>query len=258
MEVKRKPFQGVLQIIRFNPFFFLGGLLFLLLTFVLLYPFSHYIPIFSPYPLAITLARIAWWVGAVVFVLPIVVSWYVYDNSPLYQLPWLKNTNANLSVLNIHAGFDETSLLIQEKIKPSHFTVADFYNPQVHTEPSIRRARLFLPPLPETIAVSPENLPFENDQFDLCLVIFSAHEIRNTKQQISFFEELKRVTKANGKIMVTEHLKDGWNTAAYTFGVGHFFSFKSWKKTFEKANLIIEKKEKTTVFITTFTLRQKD
>lgn len=257
MEVKRKPFQGVLQIIRFNPFFFLGGLLFLSLTFLLLYPFSHYVPIFSTHPLAITLTRIAWWIGAVVFVLPIVVSWYVYDASSLYQLPWLNGVEAHLSVLNIHAGFDETSLLIQEKIQPSTLIISDFYDPMVHTEPSIKRARQYLPPLPETIAVSPQNLPFKNDQFDLCLVIFSAHEIRNAKQQISFFEELGRITKKEGRIMVTEHLKDGWNAAAYTFGVGHFFSFHSWKKTFDEAKLIIEKTEKTTVFITTFTLRKK-
>lgn len=44
----------------------------------------------------------------------LLVSYYVYDLSDLYKLNWLHELVANLKrdlkIVNIHAGFDETSL----------------------------------------------------------------------------------------------------------------------------------------------------
>src|SRR5690606_13997095 len=161
--------------------------------------------------------------------------------------------NAN-QILNIHAGFDETSDIIKQKFINAELTIFDFYDEQKHTEISIKRARKFFPDSEKTIQVPTNQFPVENEAFDLIFNIFSAHEIRNIEERIQFFKEQKRVLKPNGKIIVTEHLRDFPNFLAYTIGFFHFHSKNTWKKTFEKSGFQIEKEIKKTVFIPTFIL----
>jgi hypothetical protein len=65
---------------------------------------------------------------------------------------------------------------------------------------------------------------------------------------------MKRVLKLNGKIIVTEHLRDFPNFLAYTIGFFHFHSKKTWKKTFQEADLKVSEEIKITPFLTTFIL----
>jgi len=244
--ITRKSYQGVLNIIRFNWHFYVisiiifSGLIFL----------SNYLP----YQLQLCLLVGA---GLAIFtiLISLVVSYYVYDISNLYQLPWLdKYTKKNGETwLNINAGFDETSGIIQEKFPEIDLSICDFYDSEKHTEVSIKRARKAYPPIRNTISVNTENLPFERNTFEYVLAVLSAHEIRDEKERIVFFKELNRVTK--GKIFVTEHLRDVNNFLAYSIGFLHFHSHSSWKKTFEQAGLIVEEEMKTTPFITTFILK---
>ena len=183
-------------------------------------------------------------------------SYYVYDVSNLYQLPWLPDLNEK-SVLNINAGFDETSLLLQGKYTSVDLKICDFYDPQKHTEVSIKRARKAYPPLENSVAVSTEKLPFADHSFDCALAILSVHEIRNDRERAQFFKELARVIKPTGQIMVTEHLRDFSNFAAYTLGFLHFHSRTKWLDTFEEVDLAVKQEIKTTPLITTFLLSRR-
>jgi ubiquinone/menaquinone biosynthesis C-methylase UbiE len=183
------------------------------------------------------------------------VSFYIYDLSGLYKLNWLGNSD-NMKILNINAGFDETSSNIINRFPKSEITICDFYDPQRHTEISIKRARRKYPPFPNTISVDTGKLPFSDNTFDRSFVILSAHEIRNIQERVQFFKELNRITKSSGEILVTEHLRDINNFFAYTIGFLHFYSRSSWLQIFKRADLIVKQEFKITPFITTFRLER--
>ncbi|QES87874.1 methyltransferase domain-containing protein [Rhizosphaericola mali] len=245
MEIKRKPFQGVWNIVRFNwQFYLIATAIFIFVLFS-----KNWFPFSVRLILNIGMA-----IAAITIIVSLLASYYIYDYSNLYQLNWIQNINLK-KTLNINAGFDETSNIIQKKFPQTQLTICDFYNAQKHTEVSIKRARKAYPPNIKTIAVTTGNLPFESNYFDKVFAILSAHEIRNKKERIIFFKELNRITKSDGKIYVTEHLRDVNNCAVYSIGFFHFHSRKTWLETFESANLTLLKEFKTTPFITTFVLK---
>ena len=181
----------------------------------------------------------------------LLVSFYIYDISELYKFNWLPDSQQK-SVLNINAGFDETSSIIKNKYPNCNLTICDFYNPAHHTEVSIKRARKAYPPVANTIQVTTDKLPFLDNSFDYTVAMLAAHEIREEKERVVFFKELNRVTKKTGQIFITEHLRDWTNFMAYTIGFFHFHSRSSWLNTFKKANLKVKQEIKITPFITTF------
>lgn len=242
MELKRKPLQGVTNIIRFNWHFYLIGFVVFVVLLLIKNQFSQQIQ---------TLINVGVAVAILTLVISLLVSFYIYDLSGLYQLKWIENANKK-KLLNINAGFDETSEIILNKFPQTDLTICDFYNPDKHTEVSIKRARQAYPPNPKTISVATDKLPFSENSFDRSFAILSAHEIRNENERVHFFKELNRIT--NGQIFVTEHLRDFNNFIAYTIGFFHFHSRKTWLQTFKQANLTIRKEIKSTPFITTFVL----
>ncbi|MEO7045031.1 MAG: methyltransferase, partial [Ferruginibacter sp.] len=91
---------------------------------------------------------------------------------------------------------------------------------------------------------------------DKIFTILSAHEIRDDKERVSFFEELHRVLNSTGQIIVTEHLRDTANFLAYNIGFFHFHSKATWLKTFQLSGFQIVNEIKITPFITTFILEK--
>ncbi len=242
--MKRKPLQGVINIIRFNwHFYLIAGFVFISLLLV-----HNIIPNQLKIFVIITILFVFFSIT-----ISFIVSVYIYDFSSLYRLKWLPNFDFK-KVLNINAGFDETSEIIKGKSPNADLTICDFYDKEKHTEVSIKRARRIYPPLIGTIPVSTTNLPFNDNTFDYSLAILSVHEIRNKTERVQFFRELNRVTKSDGEIYITEHLRDLNNFLAYTIGFFHFHSKSTWHETFKLANLNLEAEIKTTPFITTFIL----
>lgn len=245
----RKPFQGVFNIVRFNWHFYALSLGFLLLLTV------SYNYVNEPFRL----------ISAVLFFgiiltnfITLFVSFYVYDLSDLYKLNWLNDleTKEDSEIVNINAGFDETSELLKDKFKDSRLVVFDFYDPGKHTEVSIKRARKAYPPYPNTQQVATNCLPLADDSADKVFAILSAHEVRNEKEQKIFFTEIKRILKPDGQIIVIEHLRDAANFLAYNIGFFHFHSKRAWLKTFASSGLKVKKEIKITPFITTFILEK--
>jgi|AntDeeMinimDraft_4_1070355.scaffolds.fasta_scaffold05040_2 ubiquinone/menaquinone biosynthesis C-methylase UbiE len=247
-QITRKPFEGVLNIIRFNWHFYALALL----AFIFLGGILFFVP--GSFTLIPLLSLIL--IGVPIFT-SLAASFWVYDCSNLYQIPWIAslsiNPEANLLVVN--AGFDEFSPILKQRFPKANIQTADFYDPKKHTEVSIKRARKIFPPAAENVAIETHQLPFEDDQFDFVFIIFAAHEIRDDIERHKFFEELNRVCSKN--ILVTEHLRDGYNFLAYTLGFTHFLPLETWKQTFQKANLKLKDKIKTTPFVNTFILENK-
>lgn len=243
----RKPFQGVWNIVRFNWHFYVlsfGALLLLLLL-------SSYT---NP-----TLRLYSFVVALLIFLptfISLSVSYYVYDLSGLYNLTWISDLNdkERNTIININAGFDETSILLKDKFPNAELLVFDFYDPKKHTEISIKRARKAYALFPNTKSVTATNLPMLDNSADKIFVIFAAHEIRNEQERLEFFKELKRVLKPTGQIFIAEHLRDFPNFLAYNIGFLHFYSKQSWLHVFQLTELTLKSEEKITPFISKFTL----
>ncbi len=247
MDTQRKPFQGVLNIIRFNwHFYVIAAASVLFAFFVAPYfknPISLIIYVFCLLVLSSTL-------------LSLLASLYVYDLFGFYKLNWIENQNEETLIVNINAGFDETSHLLQAKFDKAELIALDFYNPKTHTEISIKRARKAYPPFPKTRQIETTALNLSDNAADKIFVILSAHEIRNELERSKFFKELSRALKPNGQIYVTEHLRDFANFIAYNIGFFHFYPKSAWVSTFNSADLSIKKELKLTPFLSTFILEK--
>lgn len=247
MELLRKPYQGTLNIIRFNWHLYVGVIV-VMTTLVLT---SYYVPaVFGCYML--TLCAIM----ALCTVVSLGVSFYIYDVSPLYAFLWIEPEHQESTVVNIHAGFDEVSGLLRVKFENAAHLTLDFYDPKKHTEWSIKRARKLYPAAVPTQQVCTGHLPLADGSADHIFVIFAAHEIRDVQERILFFKELGRVLKPKGKVYVTEHMRDLPNLLAYNIGCLHFYSKTTWYQTFKHADLVRAKEIKITPFISTFILQK--
>ena len=243
----RKSFQGVWNIIRFNwPFYAFAAATAILLAIVGFY---------RPGPLA-SVAYILLSLVIISTLVSLSVSFYVYDLSGFYGLQWLNGSQMDESktVVNINAGFDETTYLLQERFRTAELIVCDFYDPMKHTEASIRRARSAYPPFPGTIDVRTDALRIESGSVDAVFAIMSAHEIRDREERTTFLTEIGRVLSAHGRVVVVEHVRDTANFLAYNIGAFHFFPRGVWLDAFNAAKLNVVAERKATPFLTIFFL----
>ena len=246
--MKRSAFQGVTTVVRFNWHFYvlaLAGVAALLVVATL-----------TPAWLAL--------IGVTLSILVIfstgvslVATWSAYDASGLYQLRWLIPwMPAQGRAANIHAGFDETTGLLRTGFPGIAWHVFDFYDPAKHTEISIRRARHACPPSADTVRIPTRNLPLADASFDRILLILAAHEIRDAQERTGFFRELHRALAPDGLLIVTEHLRDLPNIAAYNLGAWHFHRLSTWKNAFDASRFDLVATFRPAPFITTFILKK--
>lgn len=195
--------------------------------------------------------------AGVALLLPIGASHFIYDRSNLYQLEWLDPLGPGWggTLLNISAGFDETTRQLRTRFKLATVHALDFYDPQEHTEPSIERARRFTDGSPESCPITTARIPFESGSVDRVLCFLSLHEVRSPQERSCFLAEVRRVLKTDGRLIVTEHLRDAPNFFAFNVGFLHFHSRSTWEHAFHKAGFTLEQALRTTPFVTTFILR---
>lgn len=241
----RKPFQGIGNIIRFNWHYYVLSAL----AIVALLLTSNNLPTAFR-----TVAKVTILLIILVNLISLFVSFFIYDLSSLYKFNWLDNVQIGRKIVNINAGFDETSHLLKTRYPNADLTVLDFYNPIKHTEASIKRARKAISPFPNTLQTSTTQLPLPDKSADNIFTILSAHEIRNDLERVAFFKELNRVLTVEGQVIVTEHLRDTANFIAYNIGFLHFHSKRIWMQTFSKAGFKVSNEIKITPFISTFIL----
>jgi len=246
MEIKRRQFQGLINILSFNRHFYVYGLI--ALAFIIgskvMFHWSD----------------LLFWVIIAGFIygllMPLIVSAYVYDFSGFYNFNWLRQmhfTNAKDSfILNINAGFDETSFIIKSILSESQLQVFDFYNAKQHTEPAIVRARKVSRVYPNTIQISSSVIPLNDQSVDHIFLLSAIHEIRRHEERVQFLKECRRVCKPTGTVIMVEHLRDLPNFIAFTIGFTHFFSKKTWEKSFKEAGFQSFKEQKFTAFMSVF------
>lgn len=228
METQRRQFQGVLNILSFNRHFYFAGLGVLALLIFCSVILSWPSIIFWVILLAILYGLI----------MPLIVSAYVYDFSGYYQLHWLnklsaENPNPTL-IVNINAGFDETSYILNKRFPNAEIKVFDFYNAERHTEPAIIRARKVSPGFPDTKQIESDSIPLNNHIADYVFLLSAVHEIRSPAEKVSFLKECRRICNQNGKVIMVEHLRDFPNFLAFTVGFTHFFSRADGKQHMRK------------------------
>ena len=249
MAIKRRKLQGVLNILSFNRHFYVIGLLVLAALIASYFLFDW--------------PAIAFWVIIIAFLygflMPLIVSAYVYDLSGYYDLHWLKEQVAEderiNQVVNINAGFDETSFIIENKFPGSDLKVFDFYNAKQHTEPAIKRARKVSLVYPDTQQIASDHIPVKDKTVDIVFLLSAVHEIRSHDEKVLFLKECHRLCKPGGKVIMVEHLRDFPNFLAFTVGFTHFFSRAAWKKAFEKAGFSTFRETKFTPFMSIFNCR---
>jgi len=187
MEVRRRKFQGVLNILSFNRHYYFFGITVLAAFFI-----SRWF---------IEWNEIAFWIVIAAFlyglIIPLVVSAYVYDFSGYYHFNWLNKVlndvdKVNL-IVNINAGFDETSFILHNKFPQADIRVYDFYNASQHTEPAIIRARKVSLVYPNTQQIDSDSIPLEASSADTVFLLSAAHEIRSHKEKIQFQNGCNRI-----------------------------------------------------------------
>ena len=246
MEIKRRKFQGVLNILNFNRHFYVFGIgiLVIIITSNIIFESTDFL----------------YWIiiGAFLYglLMPLIVSAYIYDFSGYYDFNWLKelkklDSNTN-QIININAGFDETSFLIKNIFPQSHLKVFDFYNPEKHTEPAIIRARKASLVYPNTRQIASSVIPLKDKSIDIIFILSAAHEIRSNEEKIEFLKECYRICKPDGKVVMIEHLRDLPNFLAFSIGFTHFFSRKTWKNAFKSAGFSTLSETKFSPFMSIF------
>ena len=130
----RRPYQGVVQILQFNWRSYVataGSIGAALLALPFLTGPGRTVLLLGTGPALFWLAS------------SLLVSHYVYDRFPLYDLNWVCSvlSRAPRRWINIHCGLDETSALLAEIFPDAASQVVDIFDPRVMTETSIRAAR---------------------------------------------------------------------------------------------------------------------
>ena len=246
METSRRPFQGVINILSFNRHFYVMGIsaLALIIASQLLFHWSIFL---------LWIIVFAFLYG---LIMPLIVSAYVYDFSSYYDFNWLKGLHIPESgsnqIININAGFDETSFILKHLFPKADLKVFDFYNAERHTEVAIVRARKVSLIYPDTRQIQANEIPMEDHSADIVFLLSAAHEIRSPLEKIAFLSECRRVCKPTANVIMVEHLRDFPNFLAFTVGFTHFFSRRAWIKAFKKSGFTSINETKFTPFMSIF------
>jgi SAM-dependent methyltransferase len=245
----RKPYQGLVQILQFNRRSYLGAALGVGVAMLAL-PFLQ--PIWRVVLLLAVAPAIFWMASS------LIVSHYVYDLFPLYDLTWISRIlpRPPRRWINIHCGFDETSDLLAAIFPEAVSQVVDIYDPQVMTEASIRLARRLKHSAIPSVPGRYDALAFNASSFDAAFSIFAAHELRRHDQRVRLLRELARILVPGGDLVLMEHSRDLWNFAAFGPGFLHFFSQRAWRKAAFEAGLTLRTEFSMTPFVHVYNLQK--
>jgi SAM-dependent methyltransferase len=245
----RRPYQGVLQILRFNWRSFAVTSAFLGIGLLVI----PYLPPLVRVGLLLGAAPALFWMAS-----SLLVSHYVYDRFPLYELNWISRALSRMprQWVNIHCGLDETSGLLEALFPDATGRIVDIFDSQVMTETSIRQARRAkggaIPAMPARY----DALPFSAESFDAAFCIFAAHELRRHHQRVKLFQEIARVLVRGGELVLMEHSRDGWNLLAFGPGFLHFFPQRGWRKAAADGDLALRSEFSMTPFVRVYILRR--
>jgi len=133
--------------------------------------------------------------------------------------------------------------------------IIDIYDPHEMTEPSIGRARRLA--AASSTATDWRALPASDQEFEAAFLIFAAHELRRHEARVGLLQEITRVLRMKGELVLVEHSRDWANFLAFGPGFLHFFSERAWRKAASAAGLPIRLHRTVTPFVHVFVLRRQ-
>lgn len=247
----RARYSGVLSILQYNRHYYTASLCALLAIAAVLW--FHLLPaVGDAILIAAAAITVFWSLGS------LLASWYIYDYTAVTRWGWLPQT---LSFrpgrwLNIHAGLDESTVILAHLFPNTDSIVLDIYDSREMTEPSIARARLLHPPSQPAVTGKLDALPFPDRDRDTLFLLFAAHEIRQPARRAEFFLEAARVLTNSGQFLLVEHLRDWKNFLAFGPGFLHFFPRKEWLRLARASGLTVERESRITPFVRCFVMRK--
>lgn len=245
----RRPYQGVVQILQFNWRFYVTTVVMVGAAFLA-------VPFLSRTGRTVVLigsAPALFWLAS-----SLLVSHYVYDRFPLYDLNWIRSAlfRSPRRWINIHCGLDETSALLAAIFPDAACQVVDLFDPLVMTETSIRTARQVSRHRMPSASMRYDSLAFSGGSFDAAFCIFAAHELRHHDQRVNLFGEIARILTPEGECIVMEHSRNWPNFLAFGPGFLHFFSQRAWRKAASDAGLTVRIEFSKTPFVRVYILRR--
>lgn len=245
----RGAFTGVRHIVQFNWPFYLTAFV----TILALVMFAWLAPVPRMLGVAALVAAsgAVWLIGS-----SLVVSYWVYDRSPLSRWEWLREfvPSGPERLVNVHAGFDESSPTLRRLFPDAELLELDFYDAEMSPEPSIARARIIYPPSPTVQNIRPARWPVAGGSCDGVFALLAAHELRREDDRLAFFRSARRALKPSGQIILVEHLRDLPNFLAFGPGFLHFLPRQAWLQAIRNSGLAIRKEKTITPFVRVFIL----
>ncbi len=139
-----------------------------------------------------------------------------------------KNGFTSGTILDVGCGFASVPIEIAKTFPESKITGIDLGEPLLN----IGKKLIHREELDEQITIfkgDAQNLQFENDTFDVVINTFLLHIVENP---ISMLDEIDRVTKPNGQILITD-LRRGF--------LANFIKKFRTSHTLEEASLVLKK-----------------
>lgn len=209
-----------------------------------------------PYPVRITGglgAAAAVWLACSSFT----AFYLMFDHSELHSGRWLAPLlpRSPNRWVQISAGLDETTLPFTKVFAGVEGRSLAIHDPSM-TAPALNRARgQDAPASPES--VSPSGLPIDSGWADVACVVLAAHEVRDVAAREAFYRELARITSADGRVVVVEHLRDLAAALAFGPGLFHFYPRSEWIRLGKLANLELEREHSITPWVRVFVYRRQ-
>jgi SAM-dependent methyltransferase len=185
------------------------------------------------------------------------VSHLVYDRSDLYRWRWLERALRDPTPSRgvfAHAGFDEASQAVREKLGEVDWIVLDHYDSARMTEPSIGTARRMFPPTAGTLPAPFDQWPVASESVDVVFALLAVHELRTEAERSAWFAEAKRCLRTDGRVVVAEHTRDAANFLAFGPGFLHFHSPASWRRCWQSAGFHSLDEFRVTLWVRIFVL----
>lgn len=189
----------------------------------------------------------------------LLVSYYVYDRSPLASGVWLR---ALLPIgrvdswAAIDAGLD-AEVDLDDVMPGTCVARLDIFDGVVVRAPSVQRARRLTPRAHHAVAANVRALPLVDASCDVVTAVFAAHEVRDTGAREALFAEVKRALKIGGRLLIVEHLRDVPNFLAYGPGCAHFQPRAEWLRLADVTGLRVAVEMRVTPWVMALALEKQ-